>query len=59
MLFKWLVAPPAHNRQLRVKLPGAGTVQVDIDKHVDKALRKQPHDSARSEPGKPNTRIGR
>lgn len=39
MTNKQLLTYPVNNGQLRVKLPGAGSVRVDVDKHVDKALK--------------------
>lgn len=41
MTLKWLLPSHARNKQLRVKLPGAGTVRVDVGKHVEKALKSQ------------------
>ncbi|MHC2088676.1 hypothetical protein [Methylobacterium sp. CM6244] len=41
MAFKWLLASSAKSNELQVKLPGAGTVRVNIGKHVDRALKSQ------------------
>lgn len=50
MAFKWLLGTSGKSNELHVKLPGAGTMRVNVGKHVDRALKSQKNEfDSRSE----------
>ena len=54
MTLAWLLGTRDKSGQLSVRLPGAGTVRVDVEKHVDKALKGKANGIADgTKPGKP------
>lgn len=43
---KWFAPPTAPVREQEFRLPGIGVIRVNLDKHIEAALKSQTHEFA-------------